>query len=102
MAAAKRPVRKAAVALGYDPAMDHAPKVLAVGQGEVAEALLRIAEERNVPIHTDHPLASSLIKLDVGTYLPPELYAAVAEVLAFLWRMEQEKGSQGLKGGAAP
>jgi flagellar biosynthesis protein len=101
VAAAKRPVRKAAVALGYDPDKENAPKILAAGQGELAEALLRIAQEHNVPVHTNQPLASALIKLDVGTYLPPELYAAVAEVLAFLWRMEQEKGSQGLKGGAA-
>jgi flagellar biosynthesis protein len=102
MAAEKRHVRKAAVALGYDPAMDGAPKVLAAGQGDVAEALLRIAQEHGVPVHTDHPLASALIKLDVGTYLPPELYAAVAEVLAFLWRLEQEKGVNGSREGAGP
>ncbi|MDB4894128.1 MAG: FlhB domain protein [Firmicutes bacterium] len=102
MAAEKRRVRKAAIALGYDPEKDGAPKVLAAGQGDVAEALLRIAQEHGVPVHTDHPLASALIKLDVGTYLPPELYAAVAEVLAFLWRLEQEKGANGSREGAGP
>ncbi|HEY3364495.1 MAG TPA: EscU/YscU/HrcU family type III secretion system export apparatus switch protein [Symbiobacteriaceae bacterium] len=95
MAGQHRKSRKAAVALGYDPASDHAPQIIAAGRGEMAEALVRIAQKYHVPVHTDHPLAEALVRLDVGEAIPPELYAAVAEVLAFLWRLEQEKSAQG-------
>jgi flagellar biosynthesis protein len=98
MAESKRG-RKAAVALGYDAKKDEAPRVLAAGQGELAEAILRKAEEYGIPLQQNHPLASALVKLEVGQAIPAELYAAVAEVLAFLWRLEQEKRE---KGGAAP
>lgn len=82
---------KAAVALGYDPDKDLAPRVLAAGRGELAEALLQAAHQHDVPIHTDHPLANALVKLEIGAYVPPELYAALAEVLAFLWHLEHQQ-----------
>lgn len=82
--------RKAAVALGYDASSDDAPRVLAAGRGEVAEAILRTAGEHKIPIHQDSPLAEALARLQVGGTIPPELFAAVAEVLAFLWSVEQE------------
>lgn len=88
------PRRKAAVALGYDPEKDEAPKVLAAGRGELAEHLVEIARSHGVPIHEDHPLANALVKLELGAAVPPELYAAVAEVLAFLWKLEREKAKQ--------
>jgi flagellar biosynthesis protein len=94
----KRTPNKVAVALGYQQGQDEAPKVLAAGRGEVAENLVRIAQENAVPIHTDHPLASALIKLELGATVPPELYAAVAEVLAFLYRLEQERAHLGWGG----
>lgn len=92
---------KAAVALAYDPAKDQAPRILAAGQGELAEALLKLAEQNRVPILDEHPLAQALLKLEIGAYVPPELYGAVAEVLAFLWEMERAqsrtvKGAGGL------
>lgn len=81
---------KAAVALGYDPGNDQAPRILAAGRGELAEALLAKAEQHQVPVVEDHPLANALVRLEIGAYVPPELYAAVAEVLAFLWNLERE------------
>jgi len=99
--AEKRTPNKVAVALGYQQGQDEAPKVLAAGRGEVAQAVIRIAQEHAVPIHTDHPLANALIKLELGASVPPELYAAVAEVLAFLYRLEQERAHLGW-GGAKP
>ncbi|MDF2627491.1 MAG: FlhB domain protein [Symbiobacteriaceae bacterium] len=90
--------RKAAVALGYDPQKHDAPRVLAAGQGELAEALINIAQKHDIPVHTDHPLANALVKLEIGAAIPPEMYAAVAEVLAFLWRLEQEKAAGGRAG----
>lgn len=95
---AEQKQRKVAVALGYAAGKDEAPKVLAAGRGEIAEILVRLAVEANVPIHTDHPLANALIRLDLGSTVPQELYAAVAEVLAFLWRLEQEKAEKGWGG----
>jgi flagellar biosynthesis protein len=82
---------KAAVALGYDPAQDPAPRIVAAGQGDLAEALGRIAREHDVPIYEHHPLADALVGLRIGAVVPPELYAAVAEVMAFLWRLEHAK-----------
>lgn len=95
MADQKRTPPKIAVALGYEKAKDEAPRVLATGRGTIAETLLRMAKEHDVPVHQDHPLANALVKLELGATVPPELYAAVAEVLAFLWRLEQEKAALG-------
>jgi flagellar biosynthesis protein len=98
----ERPRRgpKAAVALGYDPQKDEAPRILAAGKGELAEAMLALAERHKVPVVADHPLANALVRLEIGAYVPPELYAAVAEVMAFLWEMERAQSR--LKEEAAP
>jgi flagellar biosynthesis protein len=80
--------RKAAIALGYDPKADAAPKVLAAGQGEIARLIEAAAKAHGVPIHQDHPLAQALVRLEVGSQIPPDLYRAVAEVLAFLYKLE--------------
>jgi len=82
---------RAAVALGYNPEKDSAPRVLAAGRGELAEAILAQADRHRVPVVEQHPLADALVKLQVGASVPPELYAAVAEVLAYLWRVEQQQ-----------
>lgn len=81
--------RKQAVALGYDPERDGAPKILASGRGFLAEAILRAARDRGIPIREDAALTSSLARLEVGSEIPPELYQAVAEILAFLWHLER-------------
>lgn len=83
--------RKAAVALGYDMEKDAAPTVLAAGHGEVAEQILRVAQEHQIPVRHDSPLADALSRLQIGGTIPPELFGAVAEVLAFLWSVEQEE-----------
>ena len=81
--------RQVAVALGYDEAGPGVPQVLAKGYGFRAEDILRLAEAHSVPVRRDDDLAQTLSALDVGALIPPELYAAVAEVLAFLYRMNQ-------------
>ncbi len=95
MSEQKRTPPKVAVALGYDKAKDEAPRVIATGRGALAESLIKLANQHEIPIHKDHPLANALVKLELGATVPPELYAAVAEVLAFLWRLEQEKAVHG-------
>ena len=76
-----------AVVLSYDGSHP-APVVVAKGQDLVAKQIRRIAEENNVPIVPDPPLARSLHKsVEIGQMIPAELYAAVAQVLAFVYRM---------------
>lgn len=81
--------RLAAVALRYRPEEDGAPKVVAGGRGAIAEQIIRIAEECGIPIHEDPSLVEVLSKLDLGAEIPSELYRVVAEVLAFVYRMDR-------------
>jgi flagellar biosynthesis protein len=76
-----------AVALRYLRGADDAPRVVAKGRGAVAERILEIARRHGVPVHRDTDLAEVLVKLDLGEWVPAELYKAVAEVLAYLYRM---------------
>jgi flagellar biosynthesis protein len=80
--------RKHAVALRYQPQTYAAPQVVASGAGLVAERLLQLAQENNVPIHQDGDLVTLLAQLDIGAIIPAELYSAVAEVLAFVHRVK--------------
>ena len=79
---------KTAVALEYE-AGDRAPKVVATGQGVLAEKIIDVAKEANVPVHKDEKLARSLSILDIGEYIPPELYSIVAEILVFVDGMDR-------------
>jgi flagellar biosynthesis protein len=83
--------RPRAVALGYDPERDAAPRVLAAGQGFLAEEILDLARANGIAIREDPALAAALASVEVDQVIPPELYALVAEVLAYVYRL-QEKG----------
>lgn len=82
---------KQAVALEYDPT-DSAPKVVATGRGRLAERIIEQANEANVPVHKDDKLTDTLSKLDIGEFIPPELYEVVAEILVFVDQMEKIRG----------
>ena len=88
---AQREEKKTAVALEYEPG-DRAPKVIASGQGVLAEKIIDVAKEADVPIHKDEKLARSLSILDIGEYIPPELYSIVAEILVFVDGMDRIQG----------
>jgi len=79
--------RKKATALRYDAKKDAAPRVVAKGSGKIAERILQIAKEYNIPIKDDPQLAGILSTLDLYQEIPLELYRAVAEILAFVYRM---------------
>ena len=80
-----------AIALRYDPATVPAPVVLAMGQRKVAERIKALAAEAGVPMVENRPLARALLAAaHVGMVIPAELYAAVAEVLAFVIRLRHE------------
>jgi flagellar biosynthesis protein len=78
--------RQMAVALGYAPPRDAAPRVIAKGAGLVAQRILDIARERGIAVREDRDLIRVLKEIDPGSYIPDELYAAVAEILAFIYR----------------
>lgn len=82
--------KKKAIALQYEKG-DPAPKVIATGEGYIADRIMEVAKEANVPVHKDAKLAKSLSILDIGEYIPPELYTIVAEVLVFVDSMERIK-----------
>ncbi len=82
--------KKKAVALFYDPD-DDAPKVVASGKGALAERIIEKAKEHDVPQYVDKGLADTLLKLDVGDYIPPELYGVVAEILVYVDKMDKLK-----------
>ncbi|MDI6727800.1 MAG: EscU/YscU/HrcU family type III secretion system export apparatus switch protein [Thermodesulfovibrionales bacterium] len=83
-------IRKKAAALRYDAKKDAAPKVVAKGSGKTAERILQIAKEHDVPIKDDPQLVEVLSTLDLYQEIPPELYRAVAEILAFVYRMTKK------------
>ena len=74
--------KKTAVALEYTPG-EQAPKVIASGRGYLADKIIDVA------IHKDEKLARSLSVLDIGEYIPQELYSIVAEVLVFVDDMDK-------------
>ena len=79
--------RKKAAALRYIPKKDSAPKVMAQGSGILAEKILQLAKEHNIPIKEDLYLVEVLSTLDLYQEIPPELYRAVAEILVFVYKM---------------
>ncbi|MFO7783488.1 MAG: EscU/YscU/HrcU family type III secretion system export apparatus switch protein [Thermodesulfobacteriota bacterium] len=82
---------KKAVALKYEPGENNAPRVTAKGKGLLAERIIEIALEQGVPISEDPDLVGALIQLDFDEEIPPELYQAVAEILAFAYRLNRMK-----------
>ncbi|MGN7470261.1 EscU/YscU/HrcU family type III secretion system export apparatus switch protein [Brevibacillus sp. SAFN-007a] len=81
--------RKQAVALKYQAGAMEAPKVVAKGKGFVAENILKTAKEHHIPVQEDPSLVEVLGKLDLDQQIPPELYQVVAEVLAFVYRLDK-------------
>lgn len=78
-----------AVALSYHSGMT-APTVVAKGKGLVAEEIIRRAQEHGIYVHESAELVAMLMQLDLDGRIPPELYIAVAELLAWLYRLESK------------
>ena len=77
-----------AAALKYEPEHDYAPQVMATGKGRVADKIVETAREAGVPVYRDAALAETLNRLQIGDMIPRELYEAVAEVLAYIVRID--------------
>lgn len=76
-----------AVALKYEKEKDAAPRIVAKGRGFVAQKIIETARAHAVPLYEDKNLVQVLEALDLETEIPPELYRAVAEVLALIYRL---------------
>ena len=80
-----------AAAIKYDSISDGAPKVTARGRGSIADKIIEKALQFGIPIKNDPDLVQILSKLDVGTEIPVELYRAVAEILAFVYSLNENQ-----------
>jgi flagellar biosynthesis protein len=78
---------KSAVALAYSQT-DAAPRIVAKGRGLIAEQIISRAHEHGVYVHESPELVSLLMQIDLDQRIPPQLYVAVAELLAWLYRLE--------------
>ncbi|SOY69381.1 putative flagellar protein [Cupriavidus taiwanensis] len=79
--------RGAAIALSYQHS-DTAPRVVAKGYGVVAEAIIARAREAGVYVHDSPTLVNLLMQVDLDSHVPPQLYVAVAELLAWIYQLE--------------
>ncbi len=81
----KRQAKELAVALQYDG--ENAPRVTAKGQDKVAEQIIELARQHGIPMQENQPLASALARVELGDEIPEALYLAVAQVIAFAYRL---------------
>ncbi len=81
-----RKVKKKAVALRYRESSDKSPKLVAKGEGTLAERIKEAANEAGVPIYEDDALVEVLAQIELDEEIPPELFQAVAEVLSWVYK----------------
>ncbi len=80
---------KTAVALKFKPPEINIPRVVAHGQGTIAEKIIALAKANNVPFYEDPDFVQILYQVNIGEEIPPEMFLAVAEILAYLYRMNK-------------
>lgn len=86
--------KKVAAAIKYDVENEAVPRIVATGKGSIADEIIKLAEENDVPLYEDPQLAQLLSSLEVDTEIPPELYVLVAEVLSFVYKLERMKSKR--------
>ncbi len=82
-----------AAALKYEHGKDSVPKLVAKGRGKTAEKIIEVARENGIPIEEDRELVEFLSMLDLYQEIPPALYKAVAEILAFVYSLHKKADS---------
>ena len=85
----EREKKRKAVALEYEMGTANVPKVVATGEGTMAEQIIAIAEKHGIHIHKDENLVEILAALDVDSFIPLEAYVAVAEILSYIYKMRK-------------
>jgi len=84
-------VKNKAAALKYDLAKDNeAPRLIAVGEGYLADKIIEVAKQENIPLVKNIEVVNKLIHLPVGQEIPPELYEAIARIIIFIYKLDQE------------
>ena len=86
-----------AAAIKYDDKRDAAPKLTAKGRGSIAEKIIKLAMEHNIPIRKDPALVQILSRLDIDEQIPPEIYKAIAEILAFVYSVNEQYRERQIK-----
>lgn len=82
------------MALRYETEHEDAPRVVATGEGFIADQIVRIALDNGITVHKDSDLVEILSKLDIDALIPVEAFAAVAEILSYIYRTQgREPGS---------
>ncbi|WP_096199345.1 EscU/YscU/HrcU family type III secretion system export apparatus switch protein [Bacillus sp. FJAT-45350] len=81
--------KKQAIALSYNEEQDNAPKVIGKGKGFIADEIIKRAEENDIPIQQDSSLVEILGQLEINETIPTELYEVVAEIFAFIYRVDR-------------
>lgn len=76
-----------AIALHYEKETDNAPKILTKGRGDIANKIIKIAQEYNIPIYEDNILSEILDKINIGYEIPEYLYEIIAEIYAFTYKV---------------
>ena len=84
------PKQTSAAALKYRPPEDAAPRLVAKGRGEIAERILELAKQHKIPIREDPDLIAVLSQLDLDKEIPAELYKPIAEILSFVYRVNEK------------
>ena len=93
--------KQVAVALKYDRAEDKVPRVVATGRGAVAERILELAFAHGVKVREDADLAEILAAVEIGEQIPLAAFAAVAEILFYIYRANERRGTTAAGGEGA-
>jgi flagellar biosynthesis protein len=79
-----------AIALKYNHGTSTAPTVVAKGKGDIAQQILALADEHDIHVHQSPELLEVLIRLEIGEEIPEALYKAIAEVIAFAYKLKKK------------
>ncbi len=82
----EKPTKSVAVSLKYDLKPDDVPEITAAGRGKIAEKILQIALENNIPVREDGTLAEMLAAIEIDSPIPSEAFMAVAEILSYVYQ----------------
>lgn len=78
-----------AAVIRYDDSQDAIPKVVAHGTGQIAQKIMELAKQNNIQMQEDESLVSTLLNIDLGESIPPQLYAVIAEILILLEELDR-------------
>ena len=83
-----------AAALQYDQGKHEAPMMIAKGSGAVAEKIIALAKEQDIPLQRDPELLQILMKLEINQEIPENVFHAVAEILAMVYKANRKQGEK--------